>query len=414
MFDTLAAGCKRYWWQKNDVFNHVAPLLESRLAKLDSDGTELAVVPFSDNEESRVKAENTEKILKSVFRRVDMKNASDQANLWSEMTGTAFYKVTWDADAGLNVNTKVGGELVPIKFGEVRVDLCSPFEIYPENLACGDINMTSIIHARLFNVEQVKRIWGVDVAGREEEIRDYNRSNAKENAVMPNACTVIERYKDGALTIVAGEKLVFHGVYERLPFVRQTSESLPSAFFGKSVIERAIPVQRAYNAVKNRKAELLNRLTCGVLTVEDGSVDIESLENDGLAPGTIISYSSGTNAPAFMNAENFPKEFELEEERLLGELAMLTGGSDITRGEFSNISGVALEIMVGQNQMRIRRALASAKHARILVAIKILELYREYAVSARLGKLASGRKVETFTWSGEDIESLDIIEVIKE
>ena len=43
------------------------------------------------------------------------------------------------------------------------------------------------------------------------------------------------------------------------------------------MIERIIPVQRAYNAVKNRKQEFLNRLSMGVITVEDGSVDTDDL-----------------------------------------------------------------------------------------------------------------------------------------
>ena len=45
------------------------------------------------------------------------------------------------------------------------------------------------------------------------------------------------------------------------------------------MVERAIPVQRAYNAVKNRKHEFLNRIAMGVLTVEDGSVDTDNLES---------------------------------------------------------------------------------------------------------------------------------------
>ena len=85
---------------------------------------------------------------------------------------------------------------------------------------------------------------------------------------------------------MAGGKLLYADVLpfvngernERgFPFVKQDCLRLPGAFFGASVIERLIPVQRAYNAVRNRKHEFLNRLSMGVLTVEDGSIDTEEL-----------------------------------------------------------------------------------------------------------------------------------------
>ena len=56
---------------------------------------------------------------------------------------------------------------------------------------------------------------------------------------------------------------------------------LPGAFFGTCVVDRMIPLQRAYNAVRNRKHEFLNRLTMGVVAVEDGSVDAEALAEEG-------------------------------------------------------------------------------------------------------------------------------------
>ena len=57
-------------------------------------------------------------------------------------------------------------------------------------------------------------------------------------------------------------------------------------FFGTSVVERIIPVQRAYNTVKNRKHEFMNRMAVGVMAVEDGSVDTDDLEEEGLPPGS--------------------------------------------------------------------------------------------------------------------------------
>jgi len=454
-FDSVAAMGARYHWQKREVFNHISTLVETRLGKLADNKEQLTVVPLSSTERDIQCAEKCEKIIKSAFKKVNMAALADQANMWSEMTGSAFYKIVWENNGGkvlgylnhpvtaspchpskevskyLSANYKEvldtsekeakspnclrestrgafeGGEVV--FEGDVRVVVCSPFEIYPDSLTAGDVNEAgSIIHAKPYSTQAIRRIWGVDVAGNDVEVFDFNRTNKHGTGVLKNAAMVIERYKDGRLTIVAGDKLLFDGEYNQMPFVRQTSESLPGSFFGKSVIERAIPVQRAYNTVKNRKTEFLNRLACGVLAVEENSTDIEALENDGLAPGTIITYKSGMKAPVFLDGGSVPAELEREEERLLNEMAVITGGSSFVRGEGS-LSGVALEILVEQDRLRIRRAIVSAQNAAINVASHILRLYKRYGGERRLDRLASGRCVELFTWSADDITSDEVV-----
>jgi hypothetical protein len=328
----------------------------------------------------------------------------DQANTWAELTGTAFYKVFWNNNGG----RAVGENLFE---GDVSVTAVSPFEIYPESLTNPDLNAQSIIHAKPYRVDVIKKIWGVDVVGVDTEVYDFNRTSknyAAGKTVLQGSAVVIECYDNGVLTIVAGDKILYSGAYTTLPFVRQTAESFPASFYGKSVIERAIPVQRAYNAIKNRKNEFLNRFSCGVLAVEDGSVDVESLENDGLAPGTIIQYRQGSAAPKFLENMAIPTELNEEENKLLNELATITGGSDISRGDFSNVSGVALDIMVAQDRLRIKRSVESGKLAREIVASKVLQLYKTYAATNRLDRLARGKIVELISWSRNDIQSTEV------
>jgi len=123
--------------------------------------------------------------------------------------------------------------------------------------------------------------------------------NNIEKKIKHNSALVIEKYECptvkypfGRLIIVAGNKLVHIGELPYLnatnlergfPFIRQCSIVNPGCFWGTSVIERCIPIQRSFNAIKNRKHEFLNRLSMGVLAVEDGSVDTDNLEEEGIA-----------------------------------------------------------------------------------------------------------------------------------
>ena len=161
------------------------------------------------------------------------------------------------------------------------------------------------------------------------------------STVIKDAEILIERYTrptaaypNGKLEIVAGEKLLYAGELpyvngergERtFPFVKQDCLRLPGAFFASSVVDRLIPVQRAYNAVRNRKHEFLNRLSMGVLTVEDGSVDTDELSEEGLLPGKILVYRQGGKAPEMLDCGNVPSEFKDEEEWLEKEFALLYG-----------------------------------------------------------------------------------------
>ena len=61
------------------------------------------------------------------------------------------------------------------------------------------------------------------------------------------------------------------------PLTRQVCIEHPGCFWGISIIERLIPIQRRYNAVKNRKQEYLNRITIGVVDMEEGAYSIKRI-----------------------------------------------------------------------------------------------------------------------------------------
>ena len=94
------------------------------------------------------------------------------------------------------------------------------------------------------------------------------------------------------------------------------------------LVAMLIPIQRAYNALCNRKTEYVNRLAMGTLLVEDGSVDIEALEEDGLNPnGKVLVYRQGAEIPRIINPNIAEFDFfETERQRLLDEFNFITEG----------------------------------------------------------------------------------------
>ena len=57
------------------------------------------------------------------------------------------------------------------------------------------------------------------------------------------------------------------------------------------------PWQRKYNEIMNMHSVHLDFATSGYIVVEDGSLDIDELCEEGLAPGKILWYRQGANWP---------------------------------------------------------------------------------------------------------------------
>ncbi len=96
-----------------------------------------------------------------------------------------------------------------------------------------------------------------------------------------------------------------------LPIIKTIAKGLDeSLIYGENgLVALLIPYQRAYNAVKNREMEYINRQSMGVLCVEDGSVDVDSLCEEGISGGKVIVFRQGSTPPKFeannLNAQPF-------------------------------------------------------------------------------------------------------------
>ena len=430
---------KQYFWQEREVFNHIAPIIDIRLSRLSKIQPKMQVMPATNEEEDIYTAKVGKKVLDSVCGKMNLTAKINQATKWSEICGTSFYKISWNSNLGQVVALEEDGR--KIKTGDVDISVCSPFEIYPDSATHESLDdCQSLIHARAYTVAEIKQMYGVDVEGKDINVYSLDGVTSSlgglgysglatglietvrkdsaivlEKYVRPN-----EKYPDGRLIIIAGDKLVYDGELpyvngidgkREFPFVRQICNEEVGSFWGVSMISRLIPIQRAYNAVKNRKHEYINRLTLGVLAVEDGSVDIDNLEEEGLAPGKILVYRQGSTAPQFLGGEQVPSDFEKEEEKLLSEFSTLSGTSEIGSMEnvAASLSGVALELLIDENETRLKFTTDSIKSAIKTIAKQILRLYKQFATFPRLIKIVGENgDLDVVYFKGNDISSDDV------
>ena len=390
---------KNFYWQNRGVFNHVAPIIETRLAKLSRVSPIISVRSRTDDDSDVQNATLAERLVEEALNRIDAKEVVRQVTGWSETCGTGFYKITWDGNGGDKIGTLNGENVME---GEVKLIPVSPFEIFPDNLYTEKLcDLKSIIHAKAVNVDVIEKMYSVKLSGEEIGVFDLcvqNSTRRKDGFIrtVNNSKIVIERYDaptseypNGRLITVAGGKLLYYGELpyvngthetRTFPFVKQVSIPVNGCFYGASVIERLIPIQRAFNAVKNRKHEFINRLSSGVMMVEDGSINVDDLAEEGLSPGKILVYRQGANKPEILSENSLPKDFNEEEQRLLEEFVAVSGVSEVsTSSNNAKISsGSALEILISQDNERMTMVAEIIRKCYLEISQQILRLYAQF------------------------------------
>lgn len=440
---TLYQQDKAFDYQEMEVFNQIAPIYETRLAKLKQIKPTPYVRPASSETRDIATAKTSKKILVGLDSNLDMQVKRSMMTAWSELAGCCFLKHRWNPNAGRYIGEDENGN--PIYEGDIEKDIVSPFEIYPDsNFAHGIEGCRSIIHARPMTVDEIWEQWDIKVPGRKIDVftlvrsqigcgLGYNTSGYKfTHTTLENSEIVKEymhlpckKYPQGLHIIVVADKLCElkpfiyrvgkNGSYG-FPFEMQICIERPGFFWPVSIVERLIPVQRKYNAVKNRKHEILNRVAIGNLAIEDdGTVDVEDLEAEGLYPGKIHLYPRGGKPPEFIESNASTTAFDIEETKLENLFTMISGVSPFASQSLPPtgvVSGDAMEQLKEADDSRISLTADNIKNAAIQGWKIDLRLYKQFVppnAPRLLRYVGENNEVDLIEWYSSDLTSDDVI-----
>lgn len=434
-----------YWFTEREVHNHIAPTIETRMAKLKRLNVSLKTRPASNDRNDLSAARVTNKIFESIASDKSLRDLQAVANAWAETCGTVFWRNGWNAKAGNVVGEyRVEGEEPRVTYmGDLEIEVVPPHEIYPETLQIMTIEgQPSIIRAKALSVQEIEDNWGKKVEPESIDTYIYSgsdytgggalqRSSAGKYSVsrLDSHALVMEyyekptqKYPEGRLIICTRIQLLYagnlplpvgEGDAPGYPFVLQKCTEIEGQFFGKAIIDRLIPLQRRYNAIRNRKAEYLNRCTIGNFVAEEGSVDADHLEQNGIAPGDIILVKRGTQlTPSFMQYPPLPSTFEEEAQAIMSDFYTISGVSEISRDSSAPTganSGLALQILQEQDDTRLSITAENIKSAMIRCAKQWVRILRKYADEERMVKtVGKNSRVDVLSWKGSDLTSDDI------
>ncbi len=419
-------------YMERGVYNRVAPLIDTRIANFKALDFSMEVYPatseLSDYEKSLVAT----RLLRQTQYKCDFAAKKDSLILWSELCGTAFLLSWWDSESG--DAAMVDGKRVPL--GDLAFGVLTPYEVLPESIYKENLaDQTSVILEQVVRIEEVNRRFGVRVKPR--DVDAYGISVAPgtgglgyvgatfaagyrkaENSTLLR--TYLEKpsalHPSGRMIIATPDRILYYGTMpiEDYPLAMLRTKKVAGMFFGRSVIEDLIPLQRAYNGVKNKIHDAIRTYACHPLLVPEGSVaDIDELAANGVAPGDILEYDPARGEPKTLAAADLPPSIFTECENLAHEMEYVAGLSHL--GATGN-SQTTLNSASAIERLReidgVRLALTGdAIRACILAAAKIwLQLYKAHGTVTHVEKLSGAYdKSANLLWCAEDINSYDVV-----
>lgn len=387
------------------VVNRIKPVVRTEVARLTSQEPTAEVVPASNEEIDVMAAQAAEAVFNGCRTRLNLQAVLRQAAWWCSVTGVGYIKTYWDAkyeeDDG-------NGQ---IKYGDHCYSSVSPFNVMVPDLLLEEIEeqpyvlnvFTKPIDWVRANYPQVtdRDGWKPTIISSNEimETQYLNTKSSQANSATPDSCLVVEAWvKKGTTALLpkGGRILMIddlvvscddqglpykHGQY---PFAKFDSIQSGS-YYGTSVIEDLIPLQREINRTRSQLVEARNLTSKPGFFYRTGSLDVTKWTS---APGQAIDIKPGSEFPQPIPLPQMPAYVENMQDRYLTDVEDISGQHQVSKGSAPSgvTAGTAIQFLQEADNSYMATTHASIEDAIQKVAFQTIGLAVQYWDSARLVK----------------------------
>lgn len=418
-------------YEEQGVYNRIAPLIETRIASLRALSYQMTVRPRTNEAEDCEKSEIATELLRYTQAAGGFHDKKDRLLLESELYGTAFLFSYWQGAGG----DKAEAASATPEEGDLHYAVLSPFSVFPETLNRAEVSeQGSILLCEVMTLDEIETAYGVRPSGGDADTyallpieggQSYGGTatafsmqsrRAEDSAVV---LTYLERpsarFAHGRLIMAAGDRLLWYSdlPYDEIPLVALKCKESAGQFFGRSVIPELIPLQRAYNGVKNKIHDYIRAVAANPLLVPEGAIaDIDDLATRGLPPGEIVEYNSERGRPEPLSPAPLPSELRMECEQLCTDMEYVAGVSQLMvlgKTPEGITSGVAIESLRQIDNTRLALTGENLRRAVRRLAVIWLRLYKRYTSGYGTLSIAGGnRAAGVLCFCAEDLNSFDV------
>ena len=428
--------------------NRILPTVQNRLARLMKNEPRWEVRPNSGDEEAKDAARLAEQVILQLWEQTQINQKRAQLLMWCQQAGSAYLKVCWDPTLGearvLPVDEpqedgSIKRSYKRVTTGDIRVDICSFFEIFPDHLAKYWDECKSLVQAKIRPLNYFKEhypergglvtqedCWlnSLQYEARINALNTQTGASGMATNQLKN-CAIERVYYEkpsdkhplGRRVITANGVLLDDGVLpiDELPFVKFDDIIVGGKFNAEAIITHLRPLQDQINKGKAMRAAWLNRTLTGKYAAPRGANLARESMND--QSGEIVEYDAVPNAPnggmpVALDPPSIPSYAYEEENTLKTDMDDTAGINEASRGQMpsAQIPAIGMQLLVEQDDTRIGVETEGHEHAYANLGRIILKFVSKYYSTPRLLKI-SGRSMEYTVreFVGDDIkEAFDV------
>lgn len=439
-------------WRITLTDNRIMGIVETELAKMTKQKPAFQVIPNSGEDADLQASETGEKILTYLWRYLHMRNKLMDALRWSRVCGAGFWKVCWDSQAGQKVQIVADGEGQPVMHGEtqapmrphefdgglpeglepktiatgdVMVEVCNPFEIYPDPIAQEIEDCEFLFQVTVKSASWVKAHFGVelqpdtDVAPGPAESRLFptyqqgGSSAYKGIKLHEYWCKPGSKHPNGKRAVWAKGKLLLEedNSYHCLPYVMFKGKPVPGRFWPSSSVEQLRGPQTELNKAKSQVTENAQRFgNPALLESKQANVQYSG------SPGEKVRYDDTTlNAkPEYLLAPQLPPYVLQQQERIETAMQDISGQHEVSKAQVP--AGVkaasAINLLQEADDTRLGPAIYDMEETLGEAGSRLLKLVAEYWTDERAIMIAGeDRAWDVMSFRGAALKENTHVEV---
>lgn len=356
------------YYRSRPVINRIRPIIRTELSKLTAQKPSATVVPATGEDEDLAAAQAAEQIWESVYNQKKIASVFRQTMLWTLCCGTGFMKTYWDPNkksSQWKQNAVLGPKTPPD--GDFCYENVTPFHLFVPDLMQEDIeNQPYVIQLQTRSPEWVKLNYGIDVPPNVMEATDIlndsflnlvGAGEFRKDSVLCYEVWVkpgnIQLLPEGGMFTIVGNKLAqfVRGnpyLHQEYPYAK--IPHIPTGrFYGDSVINDLVPIQREFNRTRGQIQEAKNKMGHPQLMAAKGSVVASKITTE---PGQVIEYNLGYPAPQPVPLQSLPAHVIQEIDRLLMDFEDISGQHQVSKGQVPSgvTAGTAINFLQEQDE----------------------------------------------------------------
>lgn len=419
--------------------NQILPAVQNRTARMIKNPPKYEVRPNSMEQEDKDGAKLGQEIIEDVWDKQAINRKRIDLSMWLQECGHAYLKVSWDTELGDPIIQPESGEFAGC-MGDIRVDVSSAFECFPDPLAKSFDDVKKFAQAKVRKLDYFREHYPEKGLLVKEEgawllSTQYEMRINTLNTVGPANSGTVEQMKNAAIELSYYEKrspkypngrhvVVANGVllknddlpFGEIPFAKFDDVVIGGKYNSESLITHARPIQDQYNRNLVKTADWVNRLAVGKYIAAKGHGLMQEAIND--QSGEVVEYDPvpGAPEPKAMTIPVMPSYLFEDKQVLKQEIWEMFGLSEIAQGKLpsAGIPARGMEILLEQDETRIGLETEQHEHSFARLGMLILKCAdKNYVMERKIKGKDKNLNYSVKNFTGEQIRKNFDVTVVR-